>query len=94
VLLAPGRYRLQTKVSGDSRTGPSALAWRLACLKTDGELLNLSIGLVSSAPSQVGADFVVPEGCRGQTLSLVGIPPEFTKAETLRIHQVQIRQRP
>ena len=94
VLLAPGRYRLQTKVSGDSRDGPSSLGWRLACLQSNSELLNLPLGLVTLAPSQVDADFVVPEACTGQTLSVVGAPLEFIKAENLWVHQVQIRPHP
>ena len=94
VLLAPGRYRLQSKVSGDGRAEPSALGWRLACLDSSNELVNLPLGLVTSSPSQVDADFVVPADCKGQTLSLTGVPLEFTKAENIRVHQVQIRPRP
>ena len=94
VLLAPGRYRLQASVSGDGRTERSALVWRLACLEDSSELLNLPLGPVTTSASQVAADFAVPEGCSGQTLSLSGVPLEFTKSETLWVHQVQIRQRP
>jgi hypothetical protein len=93
VLLAPGRYRLQAKVSRQYREGPSALGWHVTCLENGSELLNLPLGLVSSSPSQVGADFTVPKGCAGQTLSLSGVPLEFAKAEDLRVHQVQIRPR-
>jgi hypothetical protein len=94
VLLAPGRYRLQAKVSGNGRAEPSALGWRLTCLGSNSELLNLPLGLVTSSPSQVDADFKVPPGCVGQTLSLSGVPLEFTKAENVWVHQIQIRSRP
>jgi hypothetical protein len=93
VMLAPGRYRLETTVSSAGRSGPSAIFWRLACRESDSELLSLPLGLVTSVASRLGTDFVVPEGCKGQTLSLSALPFEFAEAETIWIHQVQIRPR-
>ncbi len=92
VLLPPGRYRLISKVSGNVPAGTSALSWRLACLRGGGELLNRPLGEVTARTRELTADFAVPSGCTGQSLVLVGNPPEFSKTENVRVHEVQIRR--
>jgi len=94
VVLSPGRYRLQMKVSGDVPAGVSSLGWRLRCLKSDVELLHFPLNRVLSAPRQINAQFVVPTGCRGQSLALMGAPPEFSKTENVAIHKIQVGRIP
>ena len=92
ILLPPGQYRLASKFSGNVPAGRSALRWRLACLKGAGELLNHPLGQVTSRTTELTADFAVPTGCAGQALTLVGNPPEFSKTENVRVHEVRIRR--
>ena len=94
VVLSPGRYRLQVKVSGNVPAGVSSLSWRLRCLKSNVELLHLPLDRVTSASRQINAQFVVPTGCRGQSLALIGAPPEFSKTENVAIHEIRAARIP
>ncbi|MDP8913647.1 MAG: tetratricopeptide repeat protein, partial [Pseudomonadota bacterium] len=92
LVLTPGQYRLSVTLTGNGPIRKSALAWRVKCMQGRSELMNLPLGDVSSATKQLASDFVVPAGCKGQWLALIGKPPEFSSTESVRFRAVDIRR--
>jgi tetratricopeptide (TPR) repeat protein len=91
LVLSPGRYRLNITLSGNGSSDVSAMAWRVSCSQSGSELAALPLGEVSSGTKQIASEFTVPSGCKGQWLSLVGKPPEFSRTETVSFRSVDIR---
>jgi hypothetical protein len=85
VLLAPGRYRLAMRVSGNPG---GLLRWAVSCLPAKKELLTLSLG--AAASSQPAGDFVVPEGCKGQRIELAGASGDLPKQADITISALSL----
>lgn len=90
LLLAPGRYRLSFEAEGDASGEGSRLVWSLACVGSQGSLLELPLSNVGPSPSSFAAEATVPAGCRGQWLRLRGLAAEFPTEQSATIRKVRV----
>ncbi|QAY77053.1 hypothetical protein [Sphingosinicella sp. BN140058] len=90
VMLRSGRYRLQFRADGDASGQGSSIVWQVRCRENNAAILDLPIAKVTSTPRPFAADFVVPAGCGGQWVVLVGMPAEFPTEQTVVIRDLQI----
>jgi hypothetical protein len=88
LVLAPGRYRLAMKVSGDLRN-LGLLSWKLTCAGGAEELLRLRLAAVTQGT------FDVPSDCPAQRLELVGSAPDLAQALDVTISGLSLtREQP
>jgi len=91
LMLAPGRYRFQSRAEGDAPGEGSKLAWTLTCRTGGTQLAAFPLANIGSAPRILGGNFVVPgSGCAAQWLKLSGAPAEFPAAQSATISDVRI----
>lgn len=70
--LAPGRYRLGMRISGDAAR---PLTWTVTCARAKEPLLAFS--LTDAKRAAQGLSFEVPQGCEAQYLELTGKAPDL-----------------
>jgi hypothetical protein len=87
LMLAPGRYVIRMKVSGDVKPG-SGIAWSIDC--TTGRRSLLTLPVVRQPSRKLQAVFAVPPGCPAQQLRLIGSPGEFARAIEFTVGQLQL----
>jgi len=92
LVLPPGQYRLSVALTGKGSRRRSALAWRVNCMQGGSELMNLPLRDVSFGTRQLASDLIVPPGCKGQWLVLVGQPPEFSRSEAVTFRGIDVRR--
>lgn len=88
MLLPPGRYRLAMQLnvrSGDPRSS----AWRVTCLRSRQQLLELPLS-VGSRSGPLAGDFTVPGGCPAQRIELRAVSKEFPEQADFRIAQLRL----
>ncbi|MEA3037518.1 MAG: hypothetical protein QOE79_31 [Sphingomonadales bacterium] len=85
LVLKPGRYRFQFRVSGDASGEGSRLAWTLACQPGGAALLRLPLAGIDSTPKAFRAAFTVPAGCTSQWLALEGLPGDVETAQSVTV---------
>ena len=90
LVLAPGRYRLSFEAEGDASGEGSRLVWSLACVGSQGTLLELPLTNVGTTPSSFAAEADVPAGCRGQWLRLRGLAAEFPTEQSATIRKLRL----
>jgi len=78
ILLAPGRYRLIAKLSGDARDNGGGFGWSVECQGNPQELGRVIARPLTSKSKSYAFEFVVPANdCVAQRLVLRGEPGEF-----------------
>ena len=85
LLLAPGRYRLAMRVSGNPGR---MLRWSLTCLPGKQIILNLSLG--AAASGSPAGEFTVPGGCSAQRLDLAGESGELPRQADVTISELTL----
>jgi hypothetical protein len=91
IALAPGRYSIAFRASGNTPGTVAAVSWRLSCHPANSEIFSLPIHRLSYTPSVRRGLFTVPAGCSAQWLRLIGSPAEFPAAHSITISDLQIR---
>jgi hypothetical protein len=92
VALAPGRYSMAFRASGNTPGGTAAVSWRLSCHPSSAEIMSLPIQKLSYTPAVRRGQFTVPAGCSAQWLRLIGTPAEFPAAHSITISDLQVRR--
>lgn len=78
MLLAPGRYKFSTRMSGDARDNGGGFGWAVECLSGRQELGRVVTRPLTSKSSSYSFDFEVPaQTCPAQKIVLRGEPGEF-----------------
>jgi hypothetical protein len=90
LVLRPGRYRFQFRVSGDASGEGSRLLWTLACQPGGAALLRLPLAGIDSTAKEFKAAFTVPAGCAGQWLKLEGVPGDVETAQSVTLGGLSI----
>lgn len=88
LMLAPGRYRLSLEYSGGSR-GEGSVAWAVRCRPSDRMIGQIPLS-ADRAGKPVELAFDVPEGCRVQSLRLVGAPAEFSSSVEVMVGKLRL----
>ncbi len=83
LLLEPGRYRLEFRVSGAANGAP--LEWSLACLPDGREIARVRL-------SEGSLIFAVHPACRAQELRLRGLPADLSVPADLTITGLNLRK--
>jgi hypothetical protein len=93
VLLKPGSYTLEYVAQGSGEVADGgALNWRLLCLPDNKQILDLPIAGLNDRASGRAANFVVPEGCNAQMLSIEATLGTFPQSRSVSIARVAIRK--
>jgi hypothetical protein len=92
LMLGPGRYRFAVDVKGDLDEG-SEISWSLKCQPNAQLLMRLPLAQGSSA-ARLETSFVVPQGCRAQSLELAGLPGEFPETAEFTLAKLQLTKVP
>lgn len=93
LMLAPGRYRIAFRASGNTPGQGSAVSWRLSCHPGGAEIASLPIQKLTYTPAARSGEFSVPAaGCPAQWLKLIGAPAEFPAAHSITISDLQVRR--
>lgn len=74
LLLAPARYRLSGLALTATPQSPGRVAWTIKCDKGETLVQTAPVADTKGAWQKFSAEFVVPEACRGQILSLTPLP--------------------
>ncbi|MEA3001165.1 MAG: hypothetical protein QOH04_725 [Sphingomonadales bacterium] len=90
LILRPGRYRFQFRVSGHASGEGSRLVWTLACQPGGAALLRLPLAGIDSTAKEFKATFTVPAGCAGQWLKLEGVPGDVETAQSVTLGGLSI----
>jgi len=91
VLLAPGRYRFATRLSGESAPNGGGFTWEAACKAPASLLGKVEIRDLTYASETFAFAFSVPAtGCEAQVLTLLGLPGEFPARARAAIASVEI----
>lgn len=91
LVLAPGRYTLQTRARGESSSLDLGFGWHLACAApAGGRLAELSLLPLREEHRPYRVDFSVPAGCRAQTLVLRGRPGDVSRSLNAEIAEISI----
>jgi tetratricopeptide (TPR) repeat protein len=90
--LPPGRHALRVVARSPNGITSGRLFWRLTCLPGGTQLAALDMGRAASDNRRFNADFTVPAGCRGQSLSLVAEPGDVASVINLEIARMEIGQ--
>lgn len=91
--LPPGHYLFRYTLQGAEDSRPAELVWRIACLKGQQALLDLSFAPKSLFGAVPTNRFIVPEtGCEGQLLTLSGIPMEFSNEQSAVVTRVSVER--
>ena len=91
LMLTPGRYRLSLEYSGGSR-GEGAVSWAVRCRPNDQMIGQLPLS-AERAGRPVELAFEVPaEGCRVQSLRLVGSPAEFSSSVEVMVGKLRLER--
>lgn len=87
----PGSYRLSSRFTGNSSSPETRLVWSLRCLGSNQELGRLQLAPLQDRPQRREIAVAVPAfGCEGQSLSLVGQPPEIPRILGAQILEVSL----
>ena len=90
LLLAPGTYELRMRVTRDSDGDEdSGLAWSVAC-STGNVLATIPLGAIEGAALPLAGQFVVPAGCKAQTIRLAGTMRDYASSEQVTINDLQL----
>lgn len=74
LLLSPARYRLSALVLTATPQSPGRVGWSIACDKGQILVPPQPVPDTKGGWRKISAEFVVPEACRGQLLSILPIP--------------------
>jgi hypothetical protein len=87
LVLAPGRYRVAMRVSGDLAHARS-LALTMTCVRSSGSLMILPLN--DSERARQGVSFDVPDGCAAQTLRFTGTAADLPQPVELTVSGLQL----
>ncbi len=91
LVLKPGTYRLAVTATGTVPADESRLFWSIRCQGSDAPLTQLALIALQDQPQKLTARFVVPpRGCAAQSLSLRGMPGEFSKPSSATLRNLEI----
>jgi hypothetical protein len=90
--LPPGRHALRLIARSPNGITSGKLYWRLTCLPGDAQIGALDMTGANGANRRFSADFTVPSGCGGQSLSLIAEPGDVATVVNLEIAQMEIDQ--
>lgn len=89
LMLRPGRYRLAFEVEGSANGQGSRIEIGVAC-RGGASLATLPFRDVTSARRRAELDFVVPDGCEAQWLSIAGVAAQFPATQRILIPRLSL----
>ncbi|EZP55128.1 hypothetical protein [Sphingomonas sp. RIT328] len=89
-ILPPGRYQLNGHSREIDQPNSAAPQWILTCREDGRELGRIDVPNSSVLGGIFSGEFVVPEGCRAQVLSLVARPSDTVSAISGQIDRVAL----
>lgn len=92
LVLRPGRYRFQFRVSGDAPGEGSRLRWTVSCVPGGPSLLQLPLVGIDSSPKAYKAAFTVPAGCSPQWLKLEGVAGDVETGQSVTLGNLSIER--
>jgi hypothetical protein len=90
--LPPGRHTLRLIARSPNGIASGRLYWRLTCLPGGSQIGLLDMGRAGADNRRFSADFTVPSGCPGQSLTLVAEPGDVASVVNLEIARMEIGQ--
>ncbi|HEX8062770.1 MAG TPA: hypothetical protein VF535_06100 [Allosphingosinicella sp.] len=90
--LQPGRHSLRLIARSPNGITSGRIFWRLICLPGQAQIGALDLSPATGANRRFSADFTVPSGCPGQSLTLVAEPGDVAAVVNLEIAQMEIGQ--
>jgi hypothetical protein len=90
--LPPGRHSLRLIARSPNGITSGRLLWRLTCLPGGNQIGLLDMGRANADSRRFAADFTVPQGCPGQSLSLIAEPGDVASPVSLEIERMEIGQ--
>lgn len=90
--LPSGRHSLRLIARSPNGITSGRLFWRLTCLPGGSQIGLLDMGRATAENRRFSADFTVPSGCPGQSLSLVAEPGDVATVVNLEIARMEIVQ--
>ncbi|HEY0131151.1 MAG TPA: hypothetical protein VGB57_07085, partial [Allosphingosinicella sp.] len=88
--LPPGRHSLRLIARSPNGISSGRLFWRLNCLPGGSQIGLLDMGRAGPDNRRFSADFTVPSGCPGQSLSLIAEPGDVASPVNLEIERMEI----
>ncbi len=88
--LPPGRHSLRLVARSPNGISSGRLFWRLNCLPGGNQIGLLDMARAGADNRRFGADFTVPAGCPGQSLSLIAEPGDVASPVNLEIERMEI----
>lgn len=93
MLLDPGRYRFEARLSGEGSANGGGFAWQMSCKAPSISLGKVDIHDLGPANRVYSFDFSVPDtACDAQVLILRGAPGEFPVRARAKIESVAIKR--
>jgi hypothetical protein len=92
LVLRPGRYRFQFRVSGDAPGEGSRLVWTISCYPGGPSLLQLPLVGIDSSPRAFKAAFTIPTGCSPQWLKLQGLLGDVETGQSVTLGNLGIER--
>jgi hypothetical protein len=90
--LTPGRHVLRLVARSPNGITSGKLFWRLTCLPGGNSIGGLDLAQAGADNRRFSADFIVPPGCPGQSLTLVAEPGDVATPINLEIARMEIGQ--
>lgn len=87
-LLPPGHYRLEMNIM--SQADVPYMSWRVTCLPSKQQLMDLPLGGGRDSRSVAKAFRVANDGCAAQRIELTGIARDFAETADLRISGIRL----
>ncbi|HEX8240188.1 MAG TPA: tetratricopeptide repeat protein [Allosphingosinicella sp.] len=90
--LPPGRHTLRVVARSPNGISSGKIFWRLTCLPGGNAIGALDLAQAGADNRRFSADFTVPSGCPGQSLTLVAEPGDVATPINVEIARMEIAQ--